>query len=80
MSLKYAPSSQSSSVLNLTTSLKKEFKNHDIIDFNEISTSLDTTNYENIIIYSYDTHNNQKQINIILDILKTQKEVYLCAV
>ena len=62
---------------NLTTSLKKEFKNHDIIDFNEISSSLDTTNYENIIIYSYDTHNNQKQINIILDILKTQKEVYL---
>ena len=62
---------------NLTNSLKKEFKNHQVLDFNDITLPIDISNYDNVIIYSYDAYNSQQQIDIIKEIFKTNKEVFL---
>ena len=61
---------------NLTLALKKNLKNIDIVDFSNVSLE-NIGNYDNIIIYSYDAYNDEKQLNIINEILKLEKEVFV---
>ena len=61
---------------NLTLALKKNFQNNDIVSFNNVP--LDKINdYDNIIIYSYDAHNDEVQKNMINQILSYDKEIFI---
>ena len=73
---------------NLTKSLRKNFPNNKIIDFNldpnkqaNINKIIETANnYNHILIYSYDAYKDDVQKQVINNLLKSQKEVHVISI
>lgn len=70
---------------NLTLALKMNFPHHDIIEFTKEENFIDdilsrVDKYDNIIVYSYDTYNDEIQTSIINELLSTNKEIYVVSI
>ena len=67
---------------NLTENLKRNFPNNKIIEFKKDSKFIDyvveeASNYNKVIIYSYDAYKDEVQKEVINKLLQTKNEVYV---
>lgn len=69
---------------NLTNALRNNFKNHNVLKFNDLTSSKEVfdiiDNYESVIVYSYDAYRDDLQKEIINKLLELEKEVFVVSI